>query len=195
MKLPVWKCHKEVEGFKIHNITAQPEGTHSGNIPEVRYVQVPHEGGVELLPTAQKTEYILASENPEVFAIVDDSYMLKHGPHIGGYFVRYEDSYESFSPANSFENGYTPINSKKVIHIKAGSDDWWPNGEDLQALAELFHEASLDPTGSVIVTSRHVNLNVETVLHTEDGAIFVTSFDDERTLHEALFDRASERNE
>lgn len=194
MKLPVWKCHKEVEAFKIHSITAQQEGMHEGVVEEPRYVQIPRESGVETVQTASRTEYVISDETGEFVAVVGDDYVLKHEPYVGGYFVQYDD-YQSFSPANSFENGYTPINSKKVIHIKAGSDDWWPNGEDLQALAELFREASLDPTGSVIVTSRHVNLNVETVLHTEDGAIFVTSFDDERTLHDALFDRASERNE
>ena len=30
----------------------------------------------------------------------------KHNPEVGGYFVVYEDGYESFSPPIPFENGY-----------------------------------------------------------------------------------------
>lgn len=29
---------------------------------------------------------------------------------VGGYFVRYADGYESWSPAEAFENGYTEMN-------------------------------------------------------------------------------------
>jgi len=36
-------------------------------------------------------------------------YVKKHTPEAGGYFVRYEDGYESFSPAAAFEGGYTLI--------------------------------------------------------------------------------------
>jgi hypothetical protein len=38
---------------------------------------------------------------------VDASYMLKHDPRPGGYYVVYEDGYKSFSPADAFEKGYT----------------------------------------------------------------------------------------
>lgn len=33
-------------------------------------------------------------------------YFRKHHPHVGGYFVVYEDGYWSFSPAQPFENRY-----------------------------------------------------------------------------------------
>jgi hypothetical protein len=33
----------------------------------------------------------------------------KHHPQIGGYVVRYEDGYTSYSPAKAFEEGYTKI--------------------------------------------------------------------------------------
>lgn len=38
---------------------------------------------------------------------VSAAYMLKHRPQAGGYYVKYEDGYESFSPAATFEAGYT----------------------------------------------------------------------------------------
>jgi hypothetical protein len=40
---------------------------------------------------------------------VDQEYMAKHKPEVGGYFVQYDDGYKSFSPAKAFEEGYTRI--------------------------------------------------------------------------------------
>lgn len=40
---------------------------------------------------------------------VDDKFMIKHQPQIGGYFVVYEDGYKSWSPAEAFESGYTKL--------------------------------------------------------------------------------------
>jgi len=33
----------------------------------------------------------------------------KHTPAAGGYFVVYDDGYQSYSPAKAFEEGYTRI--------------------------------------------------------------------------------------
>lgn len=40
---------------------------------------------------------------------VGEKFMSKHDPEEGGYYVVYEDGYESFSPAKAFEEGYTRI--------------------------------------------------------------------------------------
>ncbi len=40
---------------------------------------------------------------------VSQEYMAKHDPQPGGYYVRYADGYESFSPAKAFEGGYATI--------------------------------------------------------------------------------------
>ena len=37
------------------------------------------------------------------------SWCLRHEPHVGGYYVLYEDGYTSFSPAEPFEKGYTKL--------------------------------------------------------------------------------------
>ena len=39
------------------------------------------------------------------------NYFEKHQPYAGGYYVRYEDGYTSFSPAEAFEKGYDLIES------------------------------------------------------------------------------------
>lgn len=39
---------------------------------------------------------------------VSHDYMLRHDPVAGGYYVRYDDGYESFLPAKVFESVYAP---------------------------------------------------------------------------------------
>jgi hypothetical protein len=39
-------------------------------------------------------------------------FMEKHQPKAGGYWVQYADGYESWSPAEAFESGYTLIEGK-----------------------------------------------------------------------------------
>jgi hypothetical protein len=41
--------------------------------------------------------------------VVDEAYTNKHKPEVGGYYVVYEDGYKSFSPAGTFESGYTRL--------------------------------------------------------------------------------------
>lgn len=38
-----------------------------------------------------------------------DEWMARHKPVVGGYLVEYEDGYQSFSPAEAFESGYTRV--------------------------------------------------------------------------------------
>jgi len=112
-ELPKYKCHKEVGAVKIKAIEQEkmPEfkhatcrgsyalGTACGNCerctwerehgPLLRIFIVPAEKGYEPIP-------------------VTGTYISKHQPVAGGYYVVYKDGYESFSPAEAFEDGYTP---------------------------------------------------------------------------------------
>lgn len=83
MSIPRWKCHKQVWAFKINRI--DPKLTH-GKIASARLVDT---DGNE--------------------AYVDEEYWVKHKPVLGGYYVKYDDGYESFSPAKAFEEGYTRL--------------------------------------------------------------------------------------
>ena len=40
---------------------------------------------------------------------VSPSYVAKHEPQVGGYYVCYSDGYESWSPAHQFEQGYARL--------------------------------------------------------------------------------------
>lgn len=80
VEMPRYQSHKKVWALKIANIDMQ-------------------DGVTKIVP---------ADEGYGPFQ-VDDRYLDKHNPVIGGYYVVYEDGYASFSPATAFEAGYTRI--------------------------------------------------------------------------------------
>lgn len=41
--------------------------------------------------------------------VVGEEYVARHDPQPTGYWVRYVDGYESYSPKQAFEDGYTPV--------------------------------------------------------------------------------------
>ena len=84
MELKVYQSHKIVRAMKI---TSMEESEHEG--------------------------MTLYRENGDG-VIVSEAYVTKHAPSIGGYYVAYEDGYESFSPAEAFESGYTPVEDAKA---------------------------------------------------------------------------------
>lgn len=46
---------------------------------------------------------------------VDQTYLDKHQPQVGGYFVRYENGYESYSPKGPFESGYLSVDPNEFF--------------------------------------------------------------------------------
>lgn len=84
-----YRCHKEVEAFVVTEIRKFTRcGLESGDSVE------------------EWTE--LRGEDGEAVRL-DAAYEAKHNPMLRGYYVRYADGYESFSPADAFEGGYTAI--------------------------------------------------------------------------------------
>lgn len=74
-------------------------------------------------------EYTLIEQTIDPHPIkikVGARYVLKHQPQPGGYYVRYEDGYESFSPGGTFEAGYIlipeggPTNSHRYMLMDGG---------------------------------------------------------------------------
>lgn len=53
--------------------------------------------------------YRLEAEDSPRGVVVDKAYFDKHQPKTGGYYVHYEDGYQSWSPALAFESGYVLI--------------------------------------------------------------------------------------
>lgn len=75
-----YKCHKTVEASKIVGFSSEKDG-------------------------ALQVQF---SNRIDDFKEVTAEWFAKHEPHVGGYYVVYEDGYTSFSPAAAFESGYVP---------------------------------------------------------------------------------------
>jgi len=86
--LPRYKCHKEVFALKITEITLPPMTNDD-----------PQENPAGLL----KVEGGFAPIVPPV------GFFARGGPAPGDYWIRYDDGYESWSPAKAFESGYERI--------------------------------------------------------------------------------------
>ncbi len=82
IEMPKYKCHKEVWALKIKLIEM--------NVEE-------GDGSATIIPEEESYAPFMA----------DKEYMLKHKPHIGGYYIVYKGGYKSFSPAIDFEEGYS----------------------------------------------------------------------------------------
>jgi hypothetical protein len=82
-ELPQYRCHKIVGAVKIDAVIFNNDRDLGGRIIG---------GGLSLS--------------------VPRSYIDKHAPAIGGYYVMYEDGYSSWSPAAAFEEGYTKLGSE-----------------------------------------------------------------------------------
>lgn len=85
-QMPQYRCHKIVGALKIIAVEsiAKPGDESDGSLR-------------------------LIVEEPFSPITVDREYASKHNPQAGGYYVRYEDGYRSFSPGAAFENGYTKL--------------------------------------------------------------------------------------
>jgi hypothetical protein len=81
MLLPKYKCHKEVWALKIARVDIHGDNSCTITPEDKHYVA-----------------FMLSSE-----------YNKKHKPQAGGYYVVYDDGYQSWSPAKAFEDGYSLI--------------------------------------------------------------------------------------
>lgn len=80
-EMPRYQCHKQVWAFRIEAIQ-------------------PVVGGAAIITPA---------ESGYAPFEVDQAYVAKHKPMVGGFYVKYDDGYQSYSPAKAFEGGYTRI--------------------------------------------------------------------------------------
>jgi hypothetical protein len=80
LQLPKYQCHKTVHALKIAGIVGDVTGVYF---------------------TSTEPGFERVHLSPE--------FTTKHKPEVGGYYVVYEDGYQSYSPAAAFESGYTRI--------------------------------------------------------------------------------------
>lgn len=133
-KLPRYKCHKVVEAFKIASIEYAGKPTNDTNI------------------------FVIKGENCSV--TVEYAYMHKHQPKDGGYYVRYEDGYESYSPAAAFESGYRPVPESHIDRVK----------EECRELSEKVEKLSsfIDTSQYLALPDRDQALLSEQLLYMEE---------------------------
>ena len=92
IELPSYMSHKQVWALKIKDIVPQTTETLTGS-------DGPTPDGATVYPEEARYAPFF----------VDQQYIDKHQPQIGGYYVVYKDGYKSFSPAPAFDEGYTKI--------------------------------------------------------------------------------------
>jgi hypothetical protein len=98
LPLPEYQCHKHVSALKIAGITHKPNPDPASGNASCSY-------GAIITPADQG--YVPFEVTAE--------YVTKHRPSEGGYYVVYDDGYESFSPAKAFEDGYHSIDPSEPI--------------------------------------------------------------------------------
>lgn len=85
IQMPQYQSHKKVWALKIKAVLNAPPSAPPGSMA---------------------LEFIEKGYAP---LTVSAEYIDKHAPYAGGYYVTYEDGYQSFSPAKAFEEGYTRL--------------------------------------------------------------------------------------
>ena len=81
--MPKYKCHNVVQALEIQSVDLIEDA----------------DAGAVIMP---------ADEGYPSFQVSFD-YVVKHDPQPGGYYVLYDAGYESYSPKEPFEAGYTLI--------------------------------------------------------------------------------------
>ena len=108
--MPRDRCHKIVEAARITAIDGQNPPAFAGVVCRGSFVLGSACGHCERCPWERSaTNAIILRFGPDAAPAVTRAFMARHQPEVGGYFVRYEDGYESFSPAAAFESGYTRL--------------------------------------------------------------------------------------
>ena len=82
MNLPEYQCHKRVRAAKIKAIWHV---------------------------TVRRAALMVLSDEGVAPIEVPMDFIEKHCPQPGGYLVVYEDGYQSYSPKQAFEEGYTRV--------------------------------------------------------------------------------------
>lgn len=112
--MPQYQSHKKVWALKIAAIEQEPLPEFKGATCKGSYALRSACGQCERCEWERvhgpsMRTIITPDDHGYAPFFVDQAYMDKHKPEVGGYYVVYEGGYKSFSPAKAFEEGYTRI--------------------------------------------------------------------------------------
>lgn len=166
--LPQFRCHKVVQAARIAAI--QVFATH------VDLVLVADDGRDRFV---RQVSHLWGS---------------KHEPQIGGYLVRYEDGYESYSPPKAFEEGYTKLQHEPGLPEHVEQDlrrrFFFARPRDAQAIrnhervSELTHALARE-LASICPTGRNLSLALTALEDVRMRANAAIAVDDPRPPVEA----------
>lgn len=91
-EMPRYKSHKTIWALKIKSIVFDADLAREDDNRET-------DGSAMITP----------EESGYAPFKVNHAYVKKHEPKAGGYYVVYADGYQSWSPAEAFEDGYTRL--------------------------------------------------------------------------------------
>jgi len=103
-EMPRYKSHKHVWALKIKKLVREELPKFSGaNLQRIILAC-----DWERSHGPMRTHFIPEEEGYGPIPL-DEEYLRKHNPQVGGYYVVYADGYKSWSPAQAFEEGYTRV--------------------------------------------------------------------------------------
>ena len=143
-EMPRYKSHKKVWALKIRKI----EFDHVLARLEIRET----DGSAIITPE---------EEGYAPFK-VNNAYWKKHNPQVGGYYVQYEGGYESFSPADAFEDGYILIRDEKEGPLM-------PDGIETRAdyIEYILTIHSILPSEAIILNAHEIQSRFSRVRHAQ----------------------------
>jgi hypothetical protein len=155
--LPLYQSHKKVLALKIKKVIPV-SSIDAGKIPEAGPEWTAIAQGIGV---AEFGSGVLVLENGSFFPRnVTKEYMEKHKPEAGGYWVQYEDGYESWCPAAVFEAENTRVGATREPHThgkhsstsQAQIEDWFKS-----------HTASLDQLDDMHAVRTAARIFAETI--------------------------------
>ncbi|MBQ4788065.1 MULTISPECIES: RyR domain-containing protein [Pectobacterium] len=78
----------------------------------------------------------------DVLLLAERGYIEKHNPQLGGYFVLYEDGYQSYSLAAAFESGYVPLPELGGCSGGVGDNQQEVERRNIERAARTAHEVN-----------------------------------------------------
>jgi hypothetical protein len=125
----------------------QEENTKSAELPlyqSIKQVRAATILRMYAAPTEQgelKTRFILETDCGII--MVDNLYMDKHQPKLGGYYVKYEDGYESWSPADTFSKGNVKLTGNESDFLMM-AEKQMREAFGIECDAEMIRNQSVD---------------------------------------------------